>query len=346
MKKLLLALLFLLLIGAGVAGWILFGSATGFSASKKFLYIRSNAATKKAVLDSLEKNDLVTNTLAFEWLGERMDYWKKVRPGKYEIRNGASLVGIVRMLRNGRQSPVNLVIGRVRTREDLARMVGNRFEVDSSDMIGFLESTDSLQPFQVTPETAFANILPDTYTYFWTASPRSIYKKIYDVSQKFWNAERKQKAAAIGLTPLQVYSLASIIEEETTNDEEKPVIASVYLNRLQKNMPLQADPTVKFALKDFSITRIYSKHTAVESPYNTYKNPGIPPGPICTPTRRTIDAVLNPAQTKYLFFVASPSMKQEHVFSETFEEHLVKARQYQQELDRRDSIRKQKQQTP
>lgn len=341
MKRVLIFVFIVVVLAGIVITWIFLGPATGFKGSKETVYIRSNAATKKAVLDSLRSNKIISNTTAFEWLANRLDYWQHIRPGKYEVKKGTSLLTIVRMLRNGRQTPVHLVIKKYRTKEDFARSAGKQFEFDSTQMIGFLNDADSLHTYDADTATALWNVLPDTYTFFWNTTPSAVYKKIATTADAFWTPERKQKASSHGLTPLQAYILASVVEEETTNNEEKPNIASVYLNRMNKGMPLQADPTVKFALRDFSLKRIYEKYTLVQSPYNTYRNKGLPPGPICTPTRTTINAVLNAPQTNYLYFVASPSMKQEHEFSVSYEEHLQKAKRYQQELNKLDSERKQ-----
>jgi UPF0755 protein len=331
MKRLLIILLIIVVVCVAIAAWILIGPATGFSSNEKNLYIRTNAATKKAVTDSLVKNNIITNETAFEFLANRLDYWKNIKPGKYEIKKGTSLLAIVRMLRNGRQTPVKFTINKIRTKEDLAEMAGRKFECDSTAMLNFLNSEDSLRKFDTSPELAITNILPDTYTFFWDTYPSRIYQKFYDASRKFWTDERKQKAQALGLSPAQAYILASIIEEETTNDKEKDTISSVYLNRL--NSPsrlLQADPTLKYATKDFALKRIAGDILNVQSPYNTYKVPGLPPGPICTPSKKTIDAILNPAKTNYMFFVANTKLNG-HLFSATYEEHLKKAAQYHEE---------------
>jgi len=342
MKKLLLGLVLLVVVGGGIVAWMFLGSATGFSSAKEVLYIRTSAATKQAVLDSLQKNKIITNPSAFNWLANRMDLWKRIKAGKYEIKKGSSVLSIVRMLRNGRQTPVNLVITKLRTKEDLARLAGNKFEFDSSQMMAFLDNNDSLKKFDVDTATAMSIVLPDTYIYFWNTTPSLVFKKLNDESKKFWTDERRQKAQQHGLTPAEAYTLASIIEEETTNNAEKGNIASVYLNRMNKGMPLQADPTVKFALKDFGLKRIYEKHTLTESPYNTYRVKGLPPGPICTPSKKTIEAVLNSPQTGYYYFVARPDVRETHDFSETYDEHLKKAKLYHQELNRRDSANKAK----
>jgi UPF0755 protein len=327
MKKIFLAILFLIVIAGAIAAWIFLASGTGFSEKSKALYIRTKAATKKAVMDSLEKNSIVGNTAAIDFLAKQMDYWDDIKPGKYEIKKGSSLLSIVRMLRRGAQTPVNFTITKLRTKQDLARIVGKKFETDSAEMMAFLGNADSMKKYDADIETGMWNILPDTYTYYWTASPSVIYDKLADESKKFWDGERKNKATALGMTPLQVYVLASIIEEETTNNSEKDTIASVYLNRLRIGMPLQADPTLKFAVQDFALKRIAGEILDVQSPYNTYRNQGLPPGPICTPSRTTIDKVLNPATTTYLYFVAKPRLGG-HLFSSSYQEHLKKRADY------------------
>lgn len=327
MKKIILILLLIVLVGAGISAWIILGPGTGFSQDKKALYISSKATTRKAVLDSLEKNNLVSNITAFDFLATRMKYWDRIRPGKYEIKEGSSLLNIVRTLRNGNQSPVDLVITKIRTREDFARMVGRLFETDSTEMMQFFGNADSMRLYNATPETALWQVLPDTYTYFWNSDPATIYQKLVKESSSFWNEERKQKASQLSLTPVEVHTLASIIEEETTLNREKDTIASVYLNRLRIGMPLQADPTLKFATKEFGLKRIAGAILKVESPYNTYVNKGLPPGPICTPSRTTIDKVLSPATTPFLYFVAKPGLGG-HLFSASYEEHLRKRDDY------------------
>jgi UPF0755 protein len=334
MKKLLLLIFILLVLGAGIAAWLFLGPATAFSPAKEYLYIRTDAANKKAVLDSLKKNKIIRFESAFNFMADRLDYWKNIRPGKYEIKKGSSLLTIVRMLRNGRQSPVNLVITKIRTKEDFARLAGNRFEFDSSQMMQFLNSSDSLKGFNAEPEFSLWNLIPDTYTYFWNTTPEKVYAKLYEASKKFWTEERKNKAKEQGLTPLQAYILASIVEEETTNNSEKDTVASVYLNRYRKGMMLQADPTLKFAVKDFSIKWIHGEILDVQSPYNTYRNKGFPPGPICTPSKTTLDKVLDAPQTPYFFFVANSRLNG-HLFSATFEEHIKKAQAYRDEDKKR-----------
>jgi UPF0755 protein len=342
MKKVFLIALVVLLVLGGAAAWMFLGSGTGFNEEKRTLYIRSDAATKKAVLDSLQENKIISNTSVFNWLAGRMDLWSNLKPGKYDIRKGSSVLAITRKLRNGQQTPVNLVITKLRTKEDFARLAGNRFECDSAQMIAFLNNGDSLRPFETDPEQAMTLVLPDTYTFFWNTTPEKIYAKLAQEAKRFWTDEREKKAAALGLTYPKAYILASIVEEETNNNEEKDTIASVYLNRVAKGMPLQADPTVKFALKNFSLTRIYGEHLNTVSPYNTYRNRGLPPGPICTPSKKTIDAVLAAPQTGFVYFVANKQLNGTHSFSTTYAEHMVKAREYQEAYRQWAAARQQK----
>lgn len=326
---------------AGIGAWIFFGAATGFTGNKAYLYIGSTAATKEAVLDSLKKNHLITSTTAFDFMAGRFGYWNHIKPGKYEIKKGSSLVTIIRTLRNGQQAPVNLVITKLRTKEDLARLAGTRFEFDSLQMISLLNSNEGLKNYGTDTLTAMWVVLPDTYTFIWNTTPAVVYQKLCDESKKFWTDERKNKAVALGLSPAEAYTLASIVEEETNHNEEKDTIASVYLNRIKKGMALGADPTLKFALHDFSIKWIHGDMLNVASPYNTYRNKGLPPGPICTPSKKTIEAVLSTPPTTYLYFVANSAFNGTHLFSATFEEHVQKARAYQAEDKRRRELKKQ-----
>lgn len=310
-----------------------FFSNTSFEEKSKFLYIHTGQATKAEVMKTVTSENLLNNPKSFDVIATQMDVWQSLRPGRYEIKKGASLFELSRMLRNGQQSPVNLVITKIRTKENLASLIGKRFETDSAAIMAFLNNHDTLKKYNLDSNTVMTAVFPNTYTYLWTTTPSGIFKKLWAEHTKIWSDERKKKADSIGITPTNAYILASIIEEETNNPNEKGLIASVYLNRLSKNMNLGADPTVKFALRDFALKRIYEKHLAVESPYNTYRNKGLPPGPICTPSLQTLDQVLNAPKTDYLFFVAKKDFTQGHVFTSKYQEHLKYAREYQQALN-------------
>jgi UPF0755 protein len=333
MKKVILVLSVLILLIAVVGGWMFLGPATYFKSNNRFLYIPTQNATRGKVLELLQRDSLVKNETVFDWLASRMGYWKQIKPGKYKIQSGNSVMKIIRLLRNGQQSPVNLVITKLRTKEDLASLAGKRFECDSMSMMMYLNTNDSISKYELDTNTVMTAVFPNTYTFFWNTTPDKIFNKLVRQYNQFWTDERRKLATDKGLTPQTAYILASIIEEETNKNDEKGNIASVYLNRMKTGMRLGADPTVKFALRDFSLKRIYNKHLAVESPYNTYKITGLPPGPICTPSTTTIDAVLHSPQTTYLYFVARSDFSGYHTFASTYTEHLKYAREYQEALN-------------
>lgn len=337
MKKAVRILLLLLLIAACIIGWLFLGPATGFKAKEKYLYIPTNNATKENVLQLLKKDSLITRLSVFSIVADRVDYWKNIKPGKYKIASGDNIVSIARRLKNGRQEPVNLIITKLRLKEDLASIIGKRFECDSATFMQFLLNRDTLAAYDLDSNTVMTTVFPETYTYFWNTTPSRIFHKLYAQYKNFWTAERRQQARAHGLTPSTAYILASIVEEETIKNDEKPVIASVYLNRIAKGMKLGADPTVKYALRDFGLKRIYFKYitAAAASPYNTYTHTGLPPGPICTPSQETLKAVLNAATTDYLFFCARPDFSGYHAFASNEKEHFKNAKAYQEALNRR-----------
>ena len=331
-KIVLIALVAGILTGLYI-GWLFFMSSTTFPEKSKYFYIRTGHANYREVSQALKDSNITRNPSSFDFLAKRMDVATKLRPGRYEIQKGMSLFDVAKMLRNGKQSPVNLTITKIRTKEQLAGIVGRRFECDSLSMIRFMTSPDSLKEFGLDSNTVMTAVFPNTYTYLWNSLPGNIFSKLFSEYKKIWTPERRQLAEQHGLNPASAYILASIIEEETNLKEDKGNMASVYMNRINKGIKLGADPTVKFALKDFSLKRIYEKHTAVESPYNTYRNFGLPPGPICTPSLETVDEVLNSPSTNYLFFVAKSDFSQRHIFTETYSDHLKYAKEYHKALD-------------
>ncbi|MEO8172974.1 MAG: endolytic transglycosylase MltG [Sediminibacterium sp.] len=322
----------ILLIAAAFIAWRLFGSNTNFEDNKKSFYIKTGSRFDD-VFQDLETQKILKNPGTFKWVAKQLDYDEKVKAGKYVIEKGASIFNIVRMLRSGRQTPVNLVINKLRTKEDFAKKIASNFESDSVEVMSLLNNNDSLDKYSLDTNTVMTAIIPNTYSLLWNTPATKIFKKLFEEHEVFWNEERKKRAAALNLTPVQAYILASIVEEETNMQADKGKIASVYLNRMETGMRLGADPTVKFAMRDFGLKRIYHKHLAFPSPYNTYQNVGLPPGPICTPSTKTIDAVLNSPATSYLYFVARPDFKGYSNFAATYEEHLRNAKAYQQALD-------------
>lgn len=296
-------------------------------------------------------NTVKNNLLAQKWLNDltwfnRVANWmnlKKTKPGRYKIKNGTSLYQLIRTLRKGDDVPVKITIVKERTKELFAGKMGKKFETacDSLQMINFISNNDSLKVFGVDTSTLFAIVLPFTYEVNWSSSPQKIISQFYAAYKKFWTEERKQKADSLQLTPEKVATLASIVEEETNSKSDKLNIASTYLNRLKIGMKLQADPTVKFVTRNFKLGRIQGSHLKLESPYNTYLHTGLPPGPICTPSIESIEAVLNAPATEYLFFVASYKFDGSTIFTSNFNDHTKYVRLFHAEQNRRaDSLKK------
>ena len=321
----------LLVLIFGYIGWLLFGPTIN-EPPEKYFYIHTGSSYQ-SVEDSLLQDKIISGTFWFDKVAKYLNYNKAIKPGRYRINSRMSLVNLVRMLRSGNQSPVNLVIIKLRTKEDLAKKLGNNFECDSLSVINFLNNNDSLSKYSLDTNTVMTAVIPNTYILKWNNTPSTIFKKLFAEQQKFWTKKRKEEAAALHLSEKEVYALASIVEEETNKKEDKGKIASVYINRMRTGMRLAADPTVKFAMKDFRLKRIFFKYLSYPSPYNTYQIQGLPPGPICTPSIETIDAVLNAPSTNYLFFVAKPDFSGYSNFASGYEEHQKFAKAYQQALD-------------
>lgn len=347
MKRIIGIIALLIIVGLLTAAYILFGPATTFSGNAKYLYVREGQPAQEQILQQLDTGNIIRSTVFFNLLAKPAKAWDKITPGRFEIKKGESVFSLLRTLRNNHQSPVRLVINKLRIAEDLARIIGKNFSTDSIMALEFFRNNDSLAILGVDTNTLMTLVIPNTYFLNWNASPKKILLRLKDEQDKFWDKnERLQKAEALGFTKKQVYTLASIVEEETNKNDEKGNVASVYINRLNIGMPLAADPTIKFALKDFALKRIYYGQLSTPSPYNTYKNKGLPPGPICTPQPVTIDAVLNAPRTDYLFFVARSDFSGYHQFTSNFAEHDKYAKLYQQALNeemakrRQDSLQK------
>jgi UPF0755 protein len=337
MKKTFRFVLILILILVLFAAWKVFGPSVT-APEDKFLYIKTGE-TFGQVKDELISKKIISSARWFDWTASALKF-NSVKAGKYEIKKSMSLFELIRILKNGRQTPVKLVITKYRLKEDFARKLGQQFEFDSLAAIQFLTNNDSLKAFGVDSNTVLAAVMPDTYSFFWNSNPKMVYQKLYDHWKKFWNDERKKKASAIQLNPIEVSTLASIVDEEVNLKSEKEKISSVYLNRLHKKMNMQACPTIKYALRDFALTRIYEKHLTVQSPYNTYINEGLPPGPVCTPQPETIDIVLNAPQTDYLYFVANSDFSGTHIYTTNYADHLKFAKKFAEAQDKQESIRK------
>ena len=264
-----------------------------------------------------------------------LQYEDRVRPGCYDVGSGQCAFNVIRRLRAGDQFPIRLTIPQTWTKEQLAARLSRQLMADSASLASLFNDPEALKAYETRPEMLVSLFVPDTYEVYWTITPEALLKRMAKEYKAYWTAERKALAEQQGLTPDEVAVLASIVDKETTNVDEMPMVAGMYLNRLRTNMPLQADPTVKFALGNFALRRLYNSHLACDNPYNTYKYTGLPPGPICVPSPQAINAVLHPAQHNYLYMYAKEDFSSAHNFAATYAEHLANARRYQQALNQR-----------
>jgi UPF0755 protein len=291
-------------------------------------------STLDDVINVLYNNHYIINKNSFEWLAEKLNYKKNIHPGRYKLKNKMSNRELLTLLRSGQQEPVNLTIISVRGKEIVAGRAGKLLEADSLSILKLMDDRIFLWKYGFKPSTVAAMIIPNTYEMYWNTSPRQFFERMYNEYNKFWNDARLEKARKIGLNKVEISIIASIVEEETKKNSEKPTIAGVYINRLKKGMRLQADPTVKYAVGDVTIKRILAKHLVFDSPYNTYLYAGLPPGPIDVPSVSSIDAVLNYQHHQYIYFCAKEDFSGYHNFSKTLEQHNVYARLYQRALSR------------
>jgi UPF0755 protein len=331
MKKKSTTLLLFLLIAIAMLTWSVFGPTVS-NPKEKYLYIPKGSDLAQ-VKDSLSINEMVNPIFTFGLLSKLMNYENNIKPGRYQIKDGMSLFSLVRMLKNGRQAEVRLVITKLRTRADLAKKINEKFDIDYEEAMLYLNSNDSLKTLGVDTSTLMTLLIPNSYLFWWNTSMPDLLKRLQKQHDYFWEGERTAKAKALGFSTQEIYTIASIVEEETNKKEDKGKIARVYMNRIKKGMKLEADPTVKFAMRNFTLTRIMHKHLDYPSDYNTYYKKGLPPGPICTTSMETIDEVLDSEPSEHIFFVAKPDFKGYSNFSSTYAEHQRFAKQYQQALD-------------
>ena len=258
-----------------------------------------------------------------------------VKTGRYAIKPTDNMRYLHRRLSMGYQTPIKLTVGSVRTLDRIARNTARQLMVDSCEIANILNDTVYISKLGFTPETLPALFIPNTYEVYWNMSSDDFMQRMLKEHKAFWNEKRLNQAEAIGLTPIEVATLASIVEEETANQAEKPMVAGLYINRLKKGMLLQADPTVKFSLQEFGLKRILFKHLEVDSPYNTYKYAGLPPGPIRIPSYLGLESVLNYTKHNYIYMCAKEDFSGTHNFAVTSAQHAANARKYQQALNRR-----------
>jgi UPF0755 protein len=286
------------------------------------------------VQEILYDRRIVNDPVSFGFLSRIMRYDENIKAGHYLIQSNSTNIEAIRMLRAGEQEPVDITFSNVRLLQELPEKLCHNIALTPGEFATALLSESTAEGYGFSPETFPCMFIPNTYEVYWTIGAQDLLDRLHREYEQFWSEDRIDKASTLGLSKVEVSILASIVQAESRHYDESPVIAGLYLNRLRKGMLLQADPTLVYAMGDFSINRVLNAHKSIDSPYNTYKYAGLPPGPINLPSIRSIDAVLNYTKHEYLYMCARDDFSGYHHFSETLSAHLRYARQYQQALDR------------
>jgi UPF0755 protein len=337
-KRLLVALVVLLFI-IGISTYatihtLFFKPINGQLSQSRFLYIDQDDNIDSVEQKIVKTFDIKELPKGFSILNNYKSYSQNIRTGKYKITPDETTYTLFVKLLRGHQIPTRLVINNIRTLDQLSAKLGDQLMLGSLEFQFYFKNEDALAKIGYTPETLPAFFIPNTYEVYWNMDMNDFIGRMSKEYNTFWNEERLKKAQKIGLTPIQVATLASIVEEETNDKEEKPVVAGLYMNRLKKGMPLQADPTIKFALQDFAMKRITNKDLTVNSPYNTYLNTGLPPGPIRLATIHGLESVLNYTEHNYLYMCAKEDFSGKHSFATNLNDHMNNARRYWQALNK------------
>jgi len=336
LKKFIVVMVIILIVALGFTGlnYYLKYFGPNVTSNKEYLYIRTGA-TFNDVFDTIKKDGMVKDSTTFYWSAQNMNYINRVKPGRYRLHEGMSNRKLINMLASGTQEPVTLAIHNIRLKEQFAAFVSKKIEPDSMAIIRLLDSGNFVQQYGFTTDNVYTVFLPNSYQLYWNTTPEKFFKRMYANYQKFWTPERKQKAAAINLDPIQVSVLAAIVDAEASHDDEMPTIAGLYLNRLKKGMKLESDPTIIFAENDYTIRRVLRRYLSINSPYNTYMYTGLPPGPIMMPSINAINAVLDYQKSDYIYMCAKEDFSGYHNFATNMADHLVNAHKYQEALNER-----------
>jgi UPF0755 protein len=308
--------------------------APNVTENQKYLYIKTGSNYDDLVAE-IKKKDLLKSVSSFTAAAGKMNLATTVKPGRYRLKKGMTNRTLINMIKAGNQDPVKLKFHNIRKKENFAAYLASNLEADSLSFIKVLDSAALISKYGFNQDNVYAMFIPNTYEMYWNISPVDFFERMHKEYEKFWTADRKQKAASLNLSPAQVYTLASIVDAEALYDKEMPIIAGLYLNRLNKGILLQADPTVIFANNDFTVKRVTGKLLQVQSLYNTYKYAGLPPGPIMMPSINAIDAVLNRDNNNYIYMCAKEDFSGYHNFAETKAEHEINARKYREALNKR-----------
>jgi len=333
-NKLLVAFLFttVLLISFAFYGFqIVYSPNILLEKSRREIIIPRDADFKE-VQRLLYEEGYVNDLVSFSFLAKLMNYDKNIKPGRYILEGDMTNIQAIRLLRSGNRTPVNITFHNARLLKDLGpKITANLMMTEEEFNAGLLWFIDN-NDYGFTADNLISMFIPNTYEVYYNITAEALLTRLAEEYTNFWNEQRQAKATELGMNKVEISTLASIVQEENARNDEKPVIAGLYINRLEKGIALQADPTLKFALKDFSLKRILNVHKEVDSPYNTYKYPGLPPGPINVPEISSIDAVLNYEKHEYIYMCAKEDFSGYHNFAVNYEDHMVNARKYQRAL--------------
>ncbi len=341
-RRIIIRILLVLLVLGLVAGYFgydfykkIFGSNVDLGGKETaWLYVEPGDEWSD-VSSQLEDAGYIKSMGTLRWVAERKNLANHIYRGRYKLSNGMSTNGLVDMLRSGNHIPVNVTFNRSRTPQELAGKATKNIFADSISLLTLLKDINVRTAYGFDDHTYMCMYVPNTYQFNWATTAQEFVERMDKEYQRFWNSDRKARAEKIGLKPVEVVTLASIVQSETNKHKDRPTIAGVYMNRLEQGIPLEADPTLVFALGDFSIRRVLNKHKKIESPYNTYKNKGLPPGPIALPSVPYIEAVLDYEKHDYIFFCAKEDFSGYSNFAKNYSQHLKNARKYQAALNKR-----------
>jgi UPF0755 protein len=335
-KKFIIALVVIIIISLGLTGVFYYLRYFGPNVTDKqeYLFIHTGA-TYEDVYKIIRDQQVVKDTTTFNWAADNMKYKNRIKPGRYHLKSGMSNRRLINMLASGAQEPVTVAFHNLRLKEEFAGFVSKKIEPDSAAIIGLLDSSKFVEQYGFTTDNVYAVFIPNTYQLYWNTSPEKFFKRMYANYEKFWTPERKQRAAAINLSPVQVSVLASIVDAEALHDDEMPTIAGLYLNRLKIGMKLESDPSLIFAEKNFKIRRVLNSDKIYNSPYNTYLHAGLPPGPIMMPSVNALNAVLDYKKSDYIYMCAKEDFSGNHNFATTLAQHNINAAKWRQALNER-----------
>jgi UPF0755 protein len=338
-RQIIMIIIALLIMGGAIAGYLgyrmVYKPNVWLNGQPSAAFNIKSGSSWEDVKQMLYKNGTIIHRESFERLAKIMNYPGHIKTGHYILKEGMSNKQIISKLRAKQQDPVKLVFNNIRIKEELAGHISEQLETDSVSLLKLLNDPDYLKKFGFTTDNVISMFIPNTYEVYWDITPEKFMERMNKEYKAFWTDKRKARLKEINLSELQAITLASIVEKETNQNDEKPDVAGVYMNRLRDGWLLQADPTLVYALGDFSIKRVLNVYKSIDSPYNTYMYLGLPPGPICLPSITSIDAVLNYRQHKYMYFCAREDFSGYHNFAVTMEEHLLNAAKYQQALNQK-----------